>query len=189
MVRYMGLDISSVATGVSIIDRLPNGSLKLVAHDVISSSYKKEIGLRLVMFAETLQTFLDEYQPDFIIREETINNRASNAILYKFLGVVQFLARNNGYDKTYEYYPTTIKKTVVGHGRASKMAVAEECSKYFTEDFDGLTEDETDSIGAVLTHLIKDDTLRIVTVAEQQGYKEHEKAQEELVEGYLNGEQ
>lgn len=187
MVRYIGLDISSVATGVAIIDRLPNGELRLVAHDVISSSYKKEIGLRLQLFAETLQTFLEEYQPDFIIREATINNRASNAILYKFLGVAQFLARNNGYDKTYEYYPSTIKKTVTGLGRASKQAVADHCSEYFTDDFDELTDDETDAIGAVLTHLIKDNTLRIVTVAEQKEYEEHEKAQEELVEEYTNG--
>ncbi len=184
MVRYIGLDVSSVATGVAVVDRKPDGSLTLVAHDVITTSSKQEIGKRLVLFAETLQGFFDEYQPDYVIREETINNRASNAILFKFLGVAQFLARNNGHQKTYEYYPTTIKKSVTGTGRASKETVAANAQKYFREDLSVLTDDETDAIAAILTHL--DKTSLITTIEDLDKLYEHEAHQNQLVEEYEN---
>lgn len=185
MVRYLGLDVSSVATGVAVVDRAPDGSLTLIAHDVITTSSKQEIGKRLVLFAETLQGFFDEYQPDYVVREETINNRASNAILFKFLGVAQFLASNNGHQKTFEYFPTTIKKEVTGAGRASKETVAECSQKYFREDLSTLTDDETDAIASVLTHLSK--TSIITTVEDFDNQLEHDKEQEQLVEGYENG--
>lgn len=185
MVRYLGLDVSSVATGVAVVDRAPDGSLTKVVTDVITTSSKQEIGKRLVLFAETLQGFFDEYQPDYVIREETINNRASNAILFKFLGVAQFLACNNGHQKTFEYYPTTIKKEVTGAGRASKETVAKCAQQYFREDLSELTDDETDAIASILTHLSK--TSIITTVEDYDNLQEHESEQQQLVEGYENG--
>lgn len=184
MVRYIGLDISSVASGVAIVDKKPDGTLQLIAHDVIHTSSKQEIGKRLVVFAETLQTFFDTYEPDFVIREETINNRYSNAILFKFLGVAQFLASNNGHPKTYEYYPTTIKKSLTGNGRASKADVANKCQEYFREDLSTLTEDETDAIASIITYL--NSTSFATTIAHQEELEQHQAQQDQLVEEYNN---
>lgn len=185
MVRYLGLDISSVATGVAVVDRSPDGTLSLVAHDVIHTSSKQEIGKRLVIYAETLQGIIDDFSPDYIVREETINNRYSNAILFKFLGVTQFLIRNNGHQKSYEYYPTTIKKEVCGDGRASKASLANKSQEYFKEDLSTLTDDETDAIASIITHLKK--TSIATTVAEQEELEQHQEAQDKLVEEYTNG--
>lgn len=157
--RYLGVDLSSVSTGIAVIDREPDGELNLVFNTIISTNPKHYSGKRLVDFAEAYQWILDEYKPDFITKETTIARMGTQHILLKFAGVLEMVSCNMGYQKVYEYAPTTIKKEVTGDGKASKEKLAEALLSYVDFNKEELIGDETDAIGVVLTHLSKTSTL------------------------------
>ena len=157
--RYFGIDLSSVSTGIAVIDREPDGALHLTHHNIISTNPKQYSGKRLVDFAEAAHYLLDEYKPDFIIKESTIARMGTQHVLLKFAGVMEFLACNEGYDKIIEYAPNTIKKAITGNGKASKEELANTLLDYIDFDLNELIGDETDAIAVVLTHFAKTGTL------------------------------
>ena len=72
--RYLGLDVSSVATGVSVIDQRADGSLELIFSDIIVTKSTWTMGRRLLTYAEALQTLLDRFQPDIVVKEGSFSN-------------------------------------------------------------------------------------------------------------------
>lgn len=157
--RFIGVDLSSVSTGIAIVDREPDGRLTLIHHNLISTNHKQYVGKRLVDFAEAFQYLLDEYKPDFIIKETTIARMGTQHILLKFAGVLEMVACNMGYNKVIEYAPTTVKKSVTGNGKASKEDLAEALTKYIPLDLNNMIDDETDAVAIVLTHFDKTSVL------------------------------
>lgn len=153
--RYLGLDVSSVATGVSVIDQRADGSLELIFSDIIVTKSTWTMGRRLLTYAEALQTLLDRFQPDIVVKEGSFSNGFIKAtqVLFKFNGVTELMCAQYGIAKLPEVQPTTIKKNIAGHGRASKLDVAEGLLQYINLDLSTLNEDQTDSIGAVLTYI------------------------------------
>lgn len=157
--RYMAFDISSVSTGVAVLDMEANGNITLVFTTNIITSSKDKAGKRLRIFAEEMTGLLHEFKPDYIIKETTICRMATQFINLKFFAAFELVLELEGYPKFYEYAPTTIKKVIAGHGRATKEAVAEAIKAYTDVDVTDMTNDETDAIGIALTHIGKTATL------------------------------
>lgn len=157
--RYMAFDISSVSTGVAVLDMEANGNITLVFTTNIITSSKEKAGKRLRIFAEEMTGLLHEFKPDYIIKETTICRMATQFINLKFFAAFELVLELEGYPKFFEYAPTTIKKTIAGHGRATKEAVAEAIKAYTDVDVTDMTNDETDAVGIALTHIGKTATL------------------------------
>lgn len=153
--RFVGLDVSSVATGVAVIEQHPNGSLELLFSDVIVTRSTWHMGKRLLTFAEALQEVFDKYKPDIIVREGSFSNKFIKATqtLFKFNGVAELMTAQYGIAKLPEIAPTSIKKQITGNGKSSKGDVAEALLQYISIDLNDLTEDQTDAIGAVLSYI------------------------------------
>lgn len=179
-IRFMGFDISSVSTGVSVVDMAANGELSVVFTTNIITSSKDKAGKRLRIFAEEMTGLLHEFRPDYIVKETTICRMATQFINLKFFAAFELVLELEGYPKFYEYAPTSIKKTIAGHGRATKEAVAEAIKKYTEIDVTGLTNDETDSLGVVLTHIGK--TATLIPKAEITAAREFDERVQEALE-------
>lgn len=159
--RFISFDVSSVSTGVAVIDREPSGYLTLIHTDIISTNPKHNVGRRLKDFAEAVQILLETYRPDYVVKEQTIARLATQHVLLKFAGVLEMIASNEGFPKIYEYSPTTVKKVVGGHGRATKEAVLMGTTKYinWNEPIDLVIDDISDAVAICLTHLDKEFVL------------------------------
>lgn len=177
--RYMAFDISSVSTGVAVVDMAASGELSLVFSSNIITSSKDKTGKRLRIFAEEMTGLLNEFKPDFIIKETTIARMATQHIQLKFFAAFELVLELEGYPKYFEYAPTTIKKVVAGHGRATKEAVAEAIQLYTAVDVEDMTNDETDAIAIVLTHIGK--TATLVPKAEIKAAQDFDKDQQEAM--------
>lgn len=178
--RFLGLDVSSVSTGVSVIDMSAQGELTVVFTSNIITNSKDANGKRLRIFAEELTGILHEFKPDYIVKESTVVRMGTQLILAKFDGVFDLVLELEGYPKAFQYAPTTIKKVVAGHGRASKDAVAEAIQKYTAVDVSEMTNDETDSIAIVLAHIGKAFTL--IPKAEITAAREFDERVQEALE-------
>lgn len=179
--RFIGLDVSSVSTGVAVIDMTAQGELTVIYSSNIITNSKDATGKRLRIFAEEFTGLLAEFKPDVVVKESTVVRMGTQMILAKFDGVFDLVLDLEGYPKPYQYSPTTIKKTVAGHGRATKEAVAEAIQTYTAVDVSDMTNDETDAIAIVLCHIGK--TAKLIPKAEIAAAREFDKDQQEAMEG------
>lgn len=139
-------------------------------------------------FAEAVQILLETYRPDYVVKEQTIARLATQHILIKFAGVLDMIAANEGFPKIYEYSPTTVKKVVGGHGRATKEAVLMGTTRYinWNEPIDLVIDDISDAVAICLTHLDKEFVL--VPLGEVEKAKEEAMVVEAEASKYLEEE-
>lgn len=122
--RVIGLDPGLRRTGWGVVDSV-GGRLKHVASGVCATDEKAEDGARLAQLYRQIETVMTEHRPDCAAVEQTFVNRdpAGALRLGQARGVALLLPALFGLP-TSEYAPTTVKKTVVGGGRADKSQVA-----------------------------------------------------------------
>lgn len=121
--RIIGVDPGLTKTGVGIID--VNGSnLTYVASKTIYSDTKTDLADRLLHFHENLNAIIKEFNPDVAAIEETFVNKnpLSSLKLGHARGVLMVTLAIAGL-KVHEFSATSVKKTVVGVGRADKDQV------------------------------------------------------------------
>lgn len=161
--KILGLDVSSTATGVALIDVAPNGKLKLLETGLITTDYKRPLGERADKYVRDLFDLLELHKPDEVVKEATFQNRnvQASVMLNKFEGFTEYAVWNYGISHIPKYPPTTVKKAVTGNGRASKQLVAEMLPEFIDVDVEGdlLGDDITDAIAVTLTHLSKQNML------------------------------
>lgn len=182
--RFMSFDISSVSTGVAVMDQEANGNLTIVYTSNIITNSKDKTGKRLKIFAEEMTGLLSEFKPDYIIKETTICRNGNQFINMKFFAAFELVLELEGYPRYFEYAPTTIKKVVAGHGRATKEAVAEAILTYTSVDVSDMTNDETDAIAIGLTHIGK--TSILVPKADIESAREFDERQQEAMEEFAD---
>lgn len=118
--RLLGLDPGLVKTGWGIVDS-DGVRLSHVASGTIRPNTTDEISVRLATLYEALAAIISEWRPDTAAVEETFVNRnpASALKLGLARGVALLAPAREGLPVA-EYHNRTVKKSVVGAGRASK---------------------------------------------------------------------
>ncbi|AFQ96233.1 crossover junction endodeoxyribonuclease [Listeria phage LP-032] len=160
----VGIDLSSVKTGVAIVERDAYGNCNLIETRIIITHSTWDIGRRLDVFEKAMLAIWEEFQPDIIVREGGFvhGNRATK-ILYKFYGVLDHLYYEfrNGEKKMNVYMPKAVKKAVTGNGNSSKQQVADALPRWIHMDNPlEYSDDETDAIAVALTFLKDIEELR-----------------------------
>lgn len=153
--HILGLDISLTSTGYAVIELFEDGTLKLVDIGRIKTYAKDTDGVRLKKIKARLDILFDLYPISFVARERgfTKGNLATQQI-FKATGVCEMVVAEKGIEDIIQYAPTTIKKYLGGHGRASKEDVARGVLEYFPRTvFE--SDDVSDAVAVVLT-LLKD---------------------------------
>lgn len=109
--------------GYGIVDAL-GGSMRHVAHGVVSSAPSEPLGIRIKRIYDETILLLDEYKPHACSMEALFfsKNVTSALSVAECRGVIRLACAQYGMQVT-EYPPVTLKKAVVGSGRAEKAEV------------------------------------------------------------------
>jgi len=122
-VRILGIDPGSLRLGYGVIEA---GAARVayVECGVISASAHRHRAARLVEIGRGLRDVIAEVRPHVVAMEEAFYgvNVQSTIALGEARGVALFVAAEEGLEVT-GYPPATVKKSVVGHGRASKEQI------------------------------------------------------------------
>lgn len=135
MIRYLGLDISASETGVTILDRAPDGRLSLVWVGHIKTVASQGTGAKKITFTDgerlkiirsSLYEILDKFNPQVFIKEgqgADMNKFRSVSLVSKATGVIEECCQSWWGKEPLEihaYPPSTIKKEVTGFGGVDK---------------------------------------------------------------------
>ncbi len=147
----LGIDPALTQSGWGVISVNKN-NLSFVACGTIKSNPKQSLDLRLHYIYQSILSVINLYQPDEMAIEETFVNKnpVSSLKLGHARGVLMLSAAVSGL-KIYQYSNTSIKKTLVGVGRAEKHQMAV-MIKYLLPSAVLNSEDEADALAVAICH-------------------------------------
>jgi crossover junction endodeoxyribonuclease RuvC len=124
--RILGIDPGSLRLGYGVIECSGAGAstVTYVECGVISAAARDTRSVRLGEIGRGLRDLIEEVRPDVVAMEEAFFgvNVQSTLALGEARGVALFVASEYGL-RVSGYPPATVKKTVVGHGRATKEQI------------------------------------------------------------------
>jgi len=151
--RVLGVDPGTRLTGWGIVDmsgrrlsRVASGVLRLGAGDLAG---------RLALIHQQISAIVAEHQPGAVSLERNFVSRNIQSAfrLGEARGAIMAAVAAGGVALT-EYTPATIKKAVVGHGRAGKADVQEAVVRLLKLT-DLPTEDEADALAAAACYALR----------------------------------
>jgi crossover junction endodeoxyribonuclease RuvC len=150
VVRVLGLDPGTVATGWGVIDQAGH-RLTYVAGGVIRS--RGTLPQRLARVYEEARRILSEFAPSFVSLEKTFvgQNVQSAFRLGEARGAILVASAQAGV-LVCEYSPAEIKVAVAGNGRAAKEQMQIMVARLLALR-GALAGDEADALGAAICHL------------------------------------
>lgn len=148
--RVLGVDPGTVVTGWGVVDcagrslaRVDSGTIRLG---------RGELSARLARIHAVLAEVIAAHKPSVLSLERNFvaKNVQSAFRLGEARGVAMAAAAAAGVE-LHEYTPATIKKSIVGHGRADKAQIQHAVVQLFRLD-DVPVSDEADALAAAACH-------------------------------------
>jgi crossover junction endodeoxyribonuclease RuvC len=123
--RVLGVDPGSRLCGYAVIEVLGRGDCSYLECGVIEARARLPLEQRLAEVARELAEIIGEYAPMAVAIEDVFSGRnvRSALALAHARGTVFAVAGMAGVP-IYSYAPAVVKKSVTGHGAASKQQVA-----------------------------------------------------------------
>ena len=152
--RILGIDPGSANTGWGIIEE-KSGTLKLLDCGVIrpKNKGKDNFAERISFIYKTLLEIIAYYKPDEAGIEQVFT--AKNALTALKLGQARGVAVTacaNFDIPVFDYAPTSVKKALVGVGRADKEQVAFMIGKILSVNVKQFRLDTTDALAIAICH-------------------------------------
>jgi crossover junction endodeoxyribonuclease RuvC len=149
--RILGIDPGSRVTGYGVIE-LEGQNRRLVECGVIKTKSTDPLPLRLQMIHEGLTDVMQRCGPDSIAIESVFaaKNVRSTIILSQARGAILLSAALANLP-VHEYSPATIKKTIVGNGRAAKDQVGYMVQQLLRLKTAPTPDDAADAVAIALT--------------------------------------
>lgn len=123
-IRILGLDPSLVACGWGVIGAVGT-KVSHIAHGVIRPPVKAALPARLNHLYNELADIIRIHAPDSVgVEEAFMKNNAMSALKLGHARAICLLAGTQNGLSVGEYAPRSVKKAVVGTGRADKAQVA-----------------------------------------------------------------
>ncbi|MGD0864055.1 MAG: crossover junction endodeoxyribonuclease RuvC [Rhizomicrobium sp.] len=150
-IRILGLDPGLARMGWGAIE-MSGTRLTHVAHGVLTSNAKQDLGNRLLALHEALSTVIADLKPHAIAVEQAfVHKDPSAALKLGHARAIALLAAAQAGLEIAEYTPNHIKKCVVGAGHAGKeqvMAMVKRLLPQATLD----QEDAADALACAIAH-------------------------------------
>lgn len=123
-VRILGIDPGSLRLGYGVVDRVGPARLSYVECGVIAAPASLDRTQRLRTIGRGLRELVEELRPDEVAMEQAFygKNVQSTLALGEARGVVSFIVSDAGLTVA-GYAPARVKRTIVGHGAATKEQV------------------------------------------------------------------
>ncbi len=149
----LGIDPSLRGTGLSVIESMPDGSLRYVESKTIKNSPKMSMAECLARILTETSAMIERNRPVCASIEQSVyvQNFRTAMILGSSRGAAIAAVAAAGLE-VFEYPPLRIKQAVIGYGRASKEQIARSVS-VIVAGAPVLPPDEADASGAAITHI------------------------------------
>ncbi len=122
--RVLGIDPGGRYTGYGVIERGPGG-LVYVECGVVAPRADAPLPVRLCEIGQGLAEVIEDLRPDVVALEDVFHGEHARSALRlgHARGVAMYVAAQHGL-LVHEYPPARVRKTVLGHGGATKGEVA-----------------------------------------------------------------
>lgn len=149
----LGLDPGSQRTGYAVVAAGAGGKVNLIAAGALSAPSRQDLPTRLAAIFDQLSDIIARHAPAEMAVEGvfTHKNARTALILGQARGVALLAGARAGL-AIYEYPPATVKKSLVGTGRASKEQVRAMALR-LVGGRGRLSLDASDALALALTHL------------------------------------
>lgn len=156
--RMIGIDPGLSKIGWAILEK-KQSSIKYISSGSIKTNPKDNTHIRLADIFKKLCELIALHKPDTGSLEETFvnTNPKTSLILGQARGVIMAALGTNNL-KLLEFAPNTIKKTIVGNGKAEKEQVMK-MLKLVIPDVTFNSPDEADAIAIAYTGLVANYTI------------------------------
>ena len=150
-VRILGLDPGLARMGWGAIE-MSGTRLTHVAHGVLTSNAKQDLGNRLLALHEALTVVIADLKPDSIAVEQAfVHKDPSAALKLGHARAIALLAAAQAGLEIAEYTPNHIKKCVVGAGHAGKEQVMAMVKRLLPQSAVD-QEDAADALACAIAH-------------------------------------
>ena len=158
MIRVLGIDCGSAATGYGLIET-DGPACRVVTSGVIVTGPRLSFPQRLKQISDELSRLIEVYAPDAVAVEEVFYSvNVKSALKLGHVRGVALLKAADASLPVHEYSPLQIKSSVVGYGRAEKNQV-QEMVKVLLDLTEIPPEDAADALAVALCHVHYSQTL------------------------------
>jgi crossover junction endodeoxyribonuclease RuvC len=153
--RVLGIDPGTAVTGYAVVDSTGDRPGRLVECGVIRTSSKQNVGGRLAVLYDGIVELIHRLAPTAVAVESAFyqKNVRTTVALGQARGAVLLAAAKAGLAVS-EFPPATIKKTVVGEGRAVKQQVGFMVQRILRLKEPPAPDDAADACAIALTYLL-----------------------------------
>ncbi|MGE4159418.1 MAG: crossover junction endodeoxyribonuclease RuvC [Planctomycetota bacterium] len=156
----LGVDPGTRVTGYGVLDGSAS-TPRVIAAGVVNLAALPTLPRKLLKLHEALEQLILQYKPDEGAVETQFHgvNARSAFLVGQARGIVLFTFEERGLPCG-EYTPATVKKTVAGHGRATKEQILRMIATLTRTKLPPGSHDAADAVGIAYTHLQRRRPLR-----------------------------
>jgi crossover junction endodeoxyribonuclease RuvC len=153
---YLGLDLSMSSAGIAVV-KVVKKKPELVVATQVKTKPSESHGWRLYAISKRLREVHEDLGPfAAVVRERGFTRfAAATQAIFKVVGVSDLLFREY---EIPEITPTTVKKHIAGHGKASKEEVEQGVRKILglPDSYKFESDDASDAVAVILTYLARE---------------------------------
>ncbi|MGD8726214.1 MAG: crossover junction endodeoxyribonuclease RuvC [Gemmatimonadales bacterium] len=155
--RVLGIDPGTAVTGFGVVESAEDRTSQLIDCGVIRTDVRQPLCHRLDTLYEGVTELIHRYRPDAIALEGVFyaKNVRTTVVLGHARGVILLAAARADVELA-EFSPATVKKSIVGTGRAAKSQVSYMVQRLLQLRSPPQPDDAADGVALALTYLIRE---------------------------------
>ncbi|MFI9362151.1 crossover junction endodeoxyribonuclease RuvC [Kitasatospora sp. NPDC053057] len=152
--RVLGVDPGLTRCGVGVVEGAPGRPLRMAGVGVVRTPAEAEIGQRLLLIEQGLESWLDEHRPDLVAVERVFAQHNVRTVMgtAQASAVAMLCATRRGIPVTL-HTPSEVKAAVTGSGRADKAQVTAMVQRLLRLDAPPKPADAADALALAICHI------------------------------------
>ncbi|MEE1826074.1 crossover junction endodeoxyribonuclease RuvC [Streptomyces sp. BE20] len=152
--RVLGVDPGLTRCGVGVVDGAPGRPLRMIGVGVVRTPADAEIGHRLLLVEQGIESWLDEHRPDLVAVERVFAQHNVRTVMgtAQASAVAMLCATRRGIPVTL-HTPSEVKAAVTGSGRADKAQVTAMVQRLLRLDAPPKPADAADALALAICHI------------------------------------
>ncbi|WP_149183826.1 crossover junction endodeoxyribonuclease RuvC [Streptomyces sp. TRM49041] len=152
--RVLGVDPGLTRCGVGVVDGVAGQSLTMLGVGVVRTPADEQIGARLVLVEQGIETWLDEYRPELVAVERVFSQHNMRTVMgtAQASAVAMLCASRRGIPVAL-HTPSEVKAAVTGSGRADKAQVGAMVTRLLRLSAPPKPADAADALALAICHI------------------------------------
>src|SRR5579871_3376871 len=152
--RVLGVDPGLTRCGIGVVEGGPGITLRLVGTTAVTTPPEADIGQRLLMIEEQLDTWLARYQPDAVAVERVFSQHNVRTVMGTAqAGAIAIVCAARRGLPVALHTPSEVKAAVTGSGRADKDQVTTMVTRLLRVADPPRPADAADALALAICHI------------------------------------